>query len=79
VDGRLAVYIERGGKTVLTFTSDDEVLAATAVSVAATVRLGLGKLRVERVDGEFSIGTAFGAALATAGFAPTPQGLRLRA
>ena len=79
VDGRLAVYIERGGKTVLTFTTDDAVLAAAAVSLAATVRIGLGRLRVERVDGEFSIGTGFGAALATAGFAPTPQGLRLRA
>jgi ATP-dependent helicase Lhr and Lhr-like helicase len=78
VDGRLAVYIERGGKTVLTFTTDDAVLAAAAASLAATVRLGLGRLRVERVDGEFSIGTPFGAALATAGFAPTPQGLRLR-
>ncbi len=79
VDGRLAVYIERGGKTVLTFTADDAVLAAAAVSLAATVRLGLGKLRVERVDGEFSVGTPFGSALAAAGFAPTPQGLRLRA
>ena len=79
VDGRLAVYIERGGKTVLTFTADEAVLVAGAVSLAATVRLGLGRLRVERVDGEFSVGTPFGSALANAGFAPTPQGLRLRA
>ena len=79
VDGRLVAYIERGGKTVLTFAEDDAVLAAAAASLATTVRLGIGKLRVERVDGEFSIGTPFGAALAAAGFAPTPQGLRLRA
>ena len=79
VDGRLAAYIERGGKTVLTFEEDEAVLTAAAVSLAATVRLGLGRLRVERVDGEFSIGTPFGTALANAGFAPTPQGLRLRA
>ena len=79
VDGRLAAYIERGGKTVLTFTADEAVLAAAAASIAATVRVGLGKLRVERIDGEFSIGTPFGASLAAAGFAPTPQGLRLRA
>jgi ATP-dependent Lhr-like helicase len=79
VDGRLAVYIERGGKTVLTFTAEETILAAAALSLAATVRLGLGRLRVERVDGEFSVGTPFGAALAAAGFAPTPQGLRLRA
>jgi ATP-dependent Lhr-like helicase len=78
VDGRLAVYIERGGKTVLTFTGDPVVLGAAAVSLAATVRTGLGRLRIERVDGEFAVGTPFGAALADAGFAPTPQGLRLR-
>jgi ATP-dependent helicase Lhr and Lhr-like helicase len=72
-------YIERGGKTVLTFSADEAQLAAAAVSLAATVRTGLGRLRVEKVDGEFSIGTPFGAALAAAGFAPTPQGLRLRA
>jgi ATP-dependent Lhr-like helicase len=79
VDGYLAAYIERGGKTVLTFTADESVLNAAAVSLAATVRFGLGRLRVERVDGDFSIGTPFGIALASAGFAPTPQGLRLRA
>jgi ATP-dependent Lhr-like helicase len=38
-----------------------------------------GKLRIEKIDGEFGIGTPFGDALAAAGFAPTPQGLRLRA
>jgi ATP-dependent Lhr-like helicase len=79
VDGALTVYVERGGKTVLTFTPDEDVLRAAAVSLAATVRSRLGKLRVERVDGEFSIGTPLGALLAEAGFAPTPQGLRLRA
>jgi len=79
VDGAVALYIERGGKTVLTFTADDEVLRVAAVSLAATVRSRLGRLRIERVDGEFSIGTPLGALLAEAGFAPTPQGLRLRA
>jgi len=79
VDGALVLYVERGGKTVLTFTSDEDVLRAAAVSLASTVRSRLGKLRIERVDGEFSIGTPLGLLLAEAGFAPTPQGLRLRA
>ena len=79
VDGALVLYVERGGKTVLTFDSGEEVLRAAAVSLAGTVRARLGKLRVERVDGEFSIGTPLGALLAEAGFAATPQGLRLRA
>jgi ATP-dependent Lhr-like helicase len=72
------LYIERGGKTVLTFTDDAAVLDAAASSLAASVRSRLGRLRVERVDGEFAIGTPLGLALAEAGFAATPQGLRLR-
>jgi ATP-dependent Lhr-like helicase len=79
VDGALTLYIERGGKTVLTFTPDPDALRAAAVSLAATVRAGIGKLRVERVDGEFSVGSPLGPLLAEAGFSPTPQGMRLRA
>ncbi len=79
VDGFLALYIERGGKTVLSFSSEPRMLAAAAASLAATVRTGIGKLRIERVDGEFAVGTELGSALIEAGFAATPQGLRLRA
>ena len=78
VDGSLVLHIERGGKTVLTFSEDEGMLAAAATSLAETVRTGLGRLRIERVDGEFSIGTPLGHALVAAGFAATPQGLRLR-
>ena len=79
VDGSLAVYVERGGKTVLTFTDDEQVLAAASRSLTATVRRATGKLRVERVNGEFAVGTPLGLALVEAGFAATPQGVRLRA
>jgi len=79
VDGYLTLYIERGGKTVLTFTQDQRMLSAAAASLAGVVRTGLGKLRIEKIDGEFSIGTVLGHALVDAGFAATPQGLRLRA
>ncbi len=79
VDGRLALYIERGGKTSLTFGLGAAALASAAESLARTVRATLGKLRIERVDGDFVIGTPLGAALADAGFAATPQGMRLRA
>jgi len=78
VDGRLALYIERGGKTVLTFGSDQAILAVAAASLAQTIRRSVGKLRVERVDGQFVIGTPLGDALTEAGFQTTPQGLRLR-
>ncbi|MFJ2978593.1 DEAD/DEAH box helicase [Curtobacterium sp. NPDC087082] len=78
VDGHLAVYVERGGKLVLTFTDDPADLAVAAASIAATVRSGLRKLSVERVDGDFVLETPLGSALREAGFTATPQGLRLR-
>jgi ATP-dependent Lhr-like helicase len=79
VDGSLALYIERGGKTMLTFDLPQRAIEAAAASLATTVRRSLGKLRVERVDGIFVIGTPVGDALVEAGFNATPQGLRLRA
>ncbi|WP_420369055.1 DNA glycosylase AlkZ-like family protein [Curtobacterium sp. L1-20] len=78
VDGRLAVYVERGGKSVLTFTDDPADLSAAAASIAGIVRSGLRKLSVERVDGEFVLESPLGTALRAAGFTATPQGLRLR-
>ncbi|AMM19664.1 DEAD/DEAH box helicase [Frondihabitans sp. PAMC 28766] len=79
VDGRLVVYVERGGKSTLTFGDPSERdLAAAATSIAAVVRGHLGRLAIERVDGEFVLGTPFGDALREAGFAPTPSGVRLR-
>ena len=79
VDGDLAVYVERGGKTVLTFTADEQALAAASVSLASIVRTGLGKLRIEQVDGGSITGSPLGAALSDAGFSATPRGLSLRA
>ncbi|MDI2098513.1 ATP-dependent helicase [Ruicaihuangia caeni] len=80
VDGALAVYLERGGKSALTFghAASEQGLEAAASALAGAVRRGARSLRIERVNGEFAIGTAFGLALERAGFAPTPQGLRLR-
>jgi ATP-dependent Lhr-like helicase len=79
VDGSLVLYVERGGRTVLSWTDDPELLAAGAAALAAAVRDGaLGRLTVERADG-LRIGGELGRALETAGFRPTPRGLRLRA
>ncbi|MGG7466146.1 ATP-dependent helicase [Plantibacter sp. YIM 135347] len=79
VDGVLACYLERGGKTVLTFVTDADVLAAAGRSLAHTVRSGrVENLAVEKVNGEFVLGTATGIALREAGFQETPRGLRLR-
>ncbi|MFM9877060.1 MAG: ATP-dependent helicase [Rhodoglobus sp.] len=78
VDGALTLYIERGGKTVLTFGGDADALAAASRSLTSTVRASLGKLRIERIDGQFAVGTPLGLCLVEAGFVATPQGLRLR-
>jgi len=79
VDGELVLYLERGGKTALTFTDEPETLLLAATDLARAVRQNLGKLRIDKVNGEFVIGTPFGAALIEAGFQLNPQGLRLRA
>ncbi|TBN57888.1 ATP-dependent helicase [Glaciihabitans arcticus] len=79
VDGQLVLYVERGGKTVLTFGSTEDQLDPAAVALAEVVRGRIGKLSIEKVDGEFSIGTPLGDSLQRAGFGPNPSGLRLRA
>ncbi|WP_374946183.1 ATP-dependent helicase [Agreia sp.] len=80
VDGRLILYVERGGKTLLSFATNDDELASASSSLAATVIAGrVAKLTVEKVNGEYALGTDIGRALETAGFGATPQGLRLRA
>lgn len=82
VDGDLALYIERGGKSLLSFVIDPTVLHAAALGTMELVRDGgLDGLVIERIDGRsvFDIGdSAVVAALMEAGFARTPRGLRIR-
>ena len=79
VDGCLALYVERGGRTLLTFDADEHQLTPAAQSLATAVRAGsLGRLTVERADGEHIHGTSLAGALESAGFVATPRGLRLR-
>jgi ATP-dependent Lhr-like helicase len=79
VDGHLALYVERGGRTLLTFTADPMRIQPAADALALAVRDGaLGKLTVERADGEHILGSPLSAALEAAGFYATPRGLRLR-
>jgi ATP-dependent helicase Lhr and Lhr-like helicase len=84
VDGDLTVYVERGGRTLLTFSDDVEDLSPAVGALATACRQGaLGRLTVERADGEniLALGdrpTALRQALEDAGFVATPRGLRLR-
>ncbi|MEE1810984.1 DEAD/DEAH box helicase [Streptomyces sp. BE133] len=82
VDGELAMYMERGGKTLLAWSTDpeDSALLAAAGALAAAARAGaLGTVTVERTNGASSLTSPLGRMLEAAGFLATPRGLRLRA
>ncbi|MEU1453725.1 ATP-dependent helicase [Streptomyces avermitilis] len=87
VDGELALYMERGGKTLLAWPSDpdakatdDPRLLAAAEALSASARAGsLGTVTVERVNGASALTSPLGTLLEGAGFIATPRGLRLRA
>ncbi|MEV4200379.1 ATP-dependent helicase [Micromonospora globbae] len=79
VAGDLVLYVERGGRTLLSFTDDTEALAAAAKALADAVHTGaLGAISVERADGEAVHTSPLRDALTAAGFRATPRGLRLR-
>ncbi|HXZ65045.1 MAG TPA: DEAD/DEAH box helicase, partial [Streptosporangiaceae bacterium] len=78
-DGELVLYVERGGKTLLSWTSEPSRLDPASAALAAAVRAGaLGRLTVERADGGGVYDSPLARALESAGFRPTPRGLRLR-
>lgn len=81
VDGELALYMERGGKSLLVWPTepDDPALLAAVEALAGAARAGrLGTVTVERVNGEAALTSPLSRALEGAGFVPTPRGLRLR-
>ncbi|PRX49559.1 Lhr family ATP dependent helicase [Prauserella shujinwangii] len=79
-DGRPALYVERGGRSLLSFTDDETALRAAAQALSTAVREGwLGQLQVQRADGEQALTSALAEVLREAGFRATPKGLRLRA
>ncbi len=81
VEGRLILYVERGGRTLLSWTEDPADLEPAARALADAVRAGgLGRISVERADGaSVYAATPLSEALEQAGFRPTPRGLRMRA
>ncbi|MFI9817241.1 ATP-dependent helicase [Saccharothrix variisporea] len=80
VDGQATLYVERGGRSLLSFSEDEDVLRAAAQALSRAVRDGwLGQLAVQRADGEVALGSRLAGILQEAGFRATPKGLRLRA
>ncbi|MEV0004553.1 DEAD/DEAH box helicase [Micromonospora sp. NPDC050980] len=79
VGGDLVLYVERGGRTILSFTDDTDTLGAAGKALADAVHSGaLGAISVERADGEAVHASPLRDALTAAGFRATPRGLRLR-
>ncbi len=83
VGGALTLYVERGGRTLLSFTEDATVLGRGAQALVAAARTGaLGRLTLGRADGAAlldreTLAGPLARALTDAGFGVTPRGLRL--
>ena len=80
VDGAAVLYVERGGRSLLSFTEDTDTLRAAVGALADAVQRGwLGSLSVQRADGAAATASGLAELLQDAGFRVTPRGLRLRA
>jgi len=79
-NGQLVLYVERGGKTLLSWSEDPAALEPCARALAGAVRDGaLGRITVEKADGGvIGFDSPLTRALESAGFRHTPRGLRLR-
>lgn len=79
LDGAAVLFVERGGRSVVTFSAVPESLRAATQALAEAVHNGrCPPLTVERVDGRPVAETPLARALTDAGFVPTPRGLRIR-
>ncbi len=86
VDGDLAWFLERGGRSLLTFTDDPAAHHAAAMALADLVASRrVASILVERIDGVPALQPRSGgrestalSGLVEAGFARTPRGMRLR-
>jgi ATP-dependent helicase Lhr and Lhr-like helicase len=79
VDAVPAVYIEKGGRSLLTLTDDEDVVAVALGAIGRAARRGrLGVLHIQVVDGESVLGTSSAATLVEAGGRTTSRGVRFR-
>ena len=76
VDGELVVYLERGGKSLLAWGSDDGILTEAVAALGRDGhRVGMDRSVVTRVNGVAPV-ERHALALTAAGFLPTPRGYR---
>jgi ATP-dependent Lhr-like helicase len=78
--GALVAYLERGGRSLVTFTDDEELLAVAADALGGLVDAGrVDRLTVQRIDGQAPADQPLVDHLRAAGFADHPRGLVRRA
>ncbi len=79
VDGLPAIYVERGGKSVLAWPVGDQALVVAAAALARSgPRMGFGRAPITRVNGsDLAQHPEVAHALGEAGFLSTPRGVRL--
>lgn len=77
VGGRLVVFVERGGRKLLTFT-DDPGLLTQAVERLRKLAGRRRRFEVETIDGERAAVTQLGGLLVSAGFVDSYKGLTFR-
>jgi ATP-dependent Lhr-like helicase len=79
LDGGLACYLERGGKSLLSWAETPQSLARAAAALTRALHDGLlPDLTVERINGASALTSDLSSVFESAGFHPTPKGLRLR-
>lgn len=79
VEGALALYVERGGRTLLAFSDDRAALQAAAGALVHALRQAkTEKLALEKLNGGTPLGTPLAEAMLAAGFYSSPSGLRYR-
>ncbi|MEP7765252.1 ATP-dependent helicase [Sanguibacter sp. 25GB23B1] len=84
VDGELVLFLERSGRSLVSFTNDPQRLGHAARSLAEAFAAGtLGRSHIRRIDGQDALLGASGidrpatlSALLEAGFSATPSGVR---
>lgn len=78
VDGRLVLFLERGGGSLLTFAQEEDVLSAAAEELGRSLASRAVRVTVRRMDGDSAAASSGAArrALVAAGFVPGPSGLR---
>lgn len=77
-NGELVIFLEKGGKSVLTFTADPELLTGAVGALAEAGRSGrVGIVKFERVNGQSVSTSDLAPILEQHGFVFTPSGMRL--